>query len=213
MTHIDAHGARRIYSSNAAGVVSAAFMNPDGSKALIVFNANDATNSFRVSWGAEFFDGSVPAKSGASFTWSGTQDGSYTVPAASMIRASSYNDISGLQTETTSDESGGFNVGFATDGGYAHYRNIEFNANINQIQARVANGGTGGNAGAIEFHLDSPDGTLVASVAVAQTGGWQSWRSVSSSASGVAGVHDLYVVFKGSGPIGNLNWFQFAVGG
>src|SRR6202042_115239 len=46
-------GAQRIYSSNANGVVSVAFMNPEGSKALIAFNNTTSSNKFYVQWGTQ----------------------------------------------------------------------------------------------------------------------------------------------------------------
>jgi len=55
-------------------------------------------------------------------------------------------------------------------------------------------------------------GPIIASVAVSNTGGWQSWGSVTTTLSGSAtGVHTLYITFTGSGgDFVNLNWFQFA---
>jgi hypothetical protein len=49
-------------------------------------------------------------------------------------------------------------------------------------------------------------------VPVSNTGGWQSWGSVTTTLSGSAtGVHTLYLTFTGSGgDFVNLNWFQFA---
>ena len=41
------------------------------------------------------------------------------------------------------------------------------------------------------------------------TGGWQTWQTVSGSVSSVTGLHDLYLVFKGGTSIGNVNWFRF----
>jgi Carbohydrate binding module (family 6) len=47
---------------------------------------------------------------------------------------------------------------------------------------------------------------------VSNSGGWQSWRSTSTSLSGSAtGTHTVYVTFTGTGgDLVNLNWFQFA---
>jgi beta-glucosidase len=46
-------------------------------------------------------------------------------------------------------------------------------------------------------------------VTVPLTGGWQKWTTATAPATGAAGVHSLYVVFKGSAGIGNINWFRF----
>lgn len=62
--------------------------------------------------------------------------------------------------------------------------------------------------GTLEFRLDSPGGTLIAAVTVGNTGGWQSWQTITAPVAGAAGLHKLFVVFKNAAS--NLNWFQFA---
>jgi glucosylceramidase len=52
-------GAARVYSANANGVVSAAFKNPDGSKALVCFNDTTASKTFQVQWGGQSFSYSL----------------------------------------------------------------------------------------------------------------------------------------------------------
>jgi glucosylceramidase len=211
-------GATRVYSSNATGIVSAAFVNPapDNSRVLVVFNDTTGNNTFRAQWGAQSFAYTLPALSGATFTWSGTQSGGYTVTAVSPIQASSFNGSSGLQTETTSDSNGGYAMGFADNGDYAVYRNVDFGPGTSGIRARLAcdQNNAGNCGGTLEFRLGSPSGQLVSSVIIPSTGGWQAWTTVSGSASGAAGVHDLYFIFKqgaagGATSLGNLNWFQF----
>jgi glucosylceramidase len=199
-------GATRVYSSNAPGFISVAFKNPDGSKALVVYNENSQRQSFRVVWSGETFSYSLPGLSGATFTWKGLRSGGYTVAATSQIQASSYNDESSVETETTSDTGGGYNVGYISDGSWLHFKNIIFGSGVTSVNARTASQGNGGTA---EFHLDSPTGTLVGTATLPVTGGWQNWTTVSASISGASGVHDLYLVFKGKPPIGNINWFKF----
>ena len=217
-------GATRIYSSNASGIVSAAFLNPGGSKALVVFNDSGSTQSFQVQWGSQSFTYALPSLAGATFTWMGNQSGSYTVSATSQIQASSFNSTAGndviednttfgLQTESTSDTNGGYDVGFSSGGDYAVYKNVDFGTSVSQVSARLACGGTGHCGGTLEFHLDSASGTTIASVTIPATSGWQTWTTVLAPASSATGVHDLYVVFKapasGTSALGNLNWFQF----
>jgi glucosylceramidase len=214
-------GALRIYSSNTLGIVSAAFLNTDGSKALVAFNDSATTQSFSVQWGNQSFAYTLPSLAGATFTWTGAQSGSYKVPATSQTQASSFNSTGGkntlgdnttfgLQTETTQDANGGYDLGSSSDGDYAVYKNVDFGAGVSNVNARLACAGSCG--GAIEFHLDSLTGTLVASVTIPATAGWQTWTTASASAS-ASGVHDLYVVFKappsGTSSLGNVNWFQF----
>ena len=201
--------ATRIHSSNATGLLSVAFLNPDGSKALIVFNDTDADNPFRVAWGTQSFSYTLPRYSGATFSWSGTQTGTYQVPATMKIHASSYNDVSALQTETTSDTDGGYNLGYGINASYAKFQAIDFGAGVSSVEVRVANAGNPRGPSNIDFRLDSPSGPVIASVEVPDTGGLQNWTTVSGPSSGASGIHDVYVVFRGEGTNGNLNWFKF----
>jgi len=89
-------GAHRIYSSNGAGVVSVAFLNPDQSKVLVAFNDSTVSQTFQVQWGAYTFPYTLGALSGATFTWSGLQYGGYAVDAGTQILASSYNGSQGI---------------------------------------------------------------------------------------------------------------------
>ena len=73
------------------------------------------------------------------------------------------------------DAGGGLNIGFIENGDYVSYNPVSLK-DIRALNFRVASGGAGGN---IEVRLDSPTGTLVGSVAVANTGGWQNWTNVS----------------------------------
>ncbi len=197
-------GAKRVYSSNAQGILSAAFVNPDDSKVLVAFNDSTAPQPFQVVWGGESFSYTLPALNAATFTWSGTQTGPATASARTQIQASSYHALSNLMTEYTTDTYRGYDLGFASDGSWAVYKNVNFGAGVSQLTARVA----ANNAGAaIEFHLDSPTGALIATASVPDTTGWQTWTTVTSSASQASGVHDLYAVYRNAPS--NLNWFSF----
>ena len=199
-------GAVRVYSSNAPGFVSVAFKNPDGSKVLVVYNEGRSPQSFQTTWGSKSFTYSLSGLSGATFVWSGSQSGGYAVSATSQIQASSYNDEFGLETETTSDSGGGYDVGYADNGDWAHYKNVNFGSGVGSINLRTASAGSGGT---LEFHLDSVTGALIGTATVPITGGWQTWTTVSAPIAGATGVHDLYLVFKGTTSIGNVNWFRF----
>ncbi|QUQ67406.1 ricin-type beta-trefoil lectin domain protein [Kutzneria sp. CA-103260] len=72
-------GATRI-ASNDGAVRNVAWINPDGSKALVAYNPSGSAQSVRVNWGNESFTYSVPAATSATFTWSGTQGGTTTPP-------------------------------------------------------------------------------------------------------------------------------------
>jgi glucosylceramidase len=200
-------GAIRIFSSNGIGVVSAAFINPDDSKVLVAFNDSGNIQTFEVQWGDKQFSYSLPAFCGVTFTWAGQQSGGYTVDARSQIQASSYSDALWLATDLSQDVNGGYILGYSMAGDYALYKNVDFGQGVTQVQARVA---SAGNGGTLQFHVDSVDGPLIASVTIPVTGGWQSWMTSSAAVAGVTGVHDVYIVFQGTTGIGNINWFRFS---
>lgn len=203
-------GATRIYSTNPTGMVSAAFQNPDGSKALVAFNDTGADKNFQVVWGRHTTHYRLPPYSGATLSWNGVQSETYPIPATTKIQSSSYDDVFALQTETTSDEDGGYNLGFSVNDSYARYNNIDFGDGVSKVEARVSNSASARNGSTIEFHLDTPGGELIATVPVPDVGGFQSWTTVSSPVSiPVTGVHDVYLVFKSNGSAGNVNWFYF----
>jgi glucosylceramidase len=205
-------GAVRVYSSNTPNIASVAFQNTDGSMALIASNTTSASQTFQVQWGTESFSYTLPATSAATFTWTGTEPGS-TPPltAKTQIQGSSFISESGLETETTGDSTGEYDLGFLTAGAYTVYENVDFGASgsIGQVNVRSASGGNGGTA---TFYLDSMTTTPIATVTLPVTGGWQTWTTVNAPVTGASGVHTLYVVFGGGGTtdsIANVNWFQF----
>ncbi|MBP2473339.1 glucosylceramidase [Crossiella equi] len=75
-------GAVRVDTNNTAAVSNVAWRNPDGSKALIAYNTSGANQNVRVNWGGQSFTYDLPARTTATFTWSG-QPG--TTPGAKPI--------------------------------------------------------------------------------------------------------------------------------
>ncbi|MEV0820918.1 ricin-type beta-trefoil lectin domain protein [Nonomuraea rubra] len=65
-------GAYRIDSTANATIQNVAYRNPDGSKALIAHNGGTSAQSVRVNWGGQSFVYTLPARTTATFTWSGT---------------------------------------------------------------------------------------------------------------------------------------------
>ncbi|WP_440072041.1 ricin-type beta-trefoil lectin domain protein [Streptosporangium sp. OZ121] len=68
-------GAFRIDSTANATIQNVAWRNSDGSKALIAHNRGTSAQSVRVNWGGQSFVYSLPARTTATFTWSGTPSG------------------------------------------------------------------------------------------------------------------------------------------
>nr|WSW66625.1 lectin [Streptomyces sp. NBC_00995] len=68
-------GAARISSTATSTVPNVAWRNPDGSKALIAYNGGASAQQMTVNWGASRFTYTLPARTSATFTWSGPQSG------------------------------------------------------------------------------------------------------------------------------------------
>lgn len=132
--------------------------------------------------------------------------------AYSTLQAESFSQQGGLITETTLDSGGGQNVGAAANGDWALYPGIDFGGTAaHQFVARVASGAGGGVSGLVEVRLDSRSNAPIGSFAIANTGSWQSWRTVPANISAVTGVHDVYLTFTSGQPADfvNVNWFTF----
>jgi hypothetical protein len=127
-----------------------------------------------------------------------------------MIQAEAFNAQSGVQTETCSE--GGLNLSHLANGDWARYDRVDFGASRPlDFVARVASGAAGGVSGLVEVRLDSATAPPIGSFAIANTGGWQSWRSVPGNVSAVTGVHTVYLRFTSGQPADfvNVNWFTF----
>jgi glucosylceramidase len=213
-------GSSAVWSSNASGLISAAFETPNSTLVLVAYNDSPADKTFQVYWRKRSFSYTLPALAGATFTWRKGLDRKpttnparpevprYVIDATQQIQASSYTQIANLQSEPCSDAEGGFDIGYAGDGSWLEYDNIDFGDGPSTVDVRWASAGSGG---ALEFHLDSPSGPIAAQATLPVTGGWQTWKTFPIPVSGAQGLRKLFVVFRGSGTngLGNLNWFHF----
>ena len=128
------------------------------------------------------------------------------------MQAESFQAQNGVIVETTTDSGGGQNIGAVGNGDWTRYNGIDFGSTpATQFSARVASGVGGGASGLVQVRLDSPTSTPVGSFALANTGGWQSWRTVPANISAVTGTHDVYLTFSSgqSADFVNVNWFTF----
>jgi hypothetical protein len=132
--------------------------------------------------------------------------------AYSTIQAEGHSAQSGTQTEPCGDSGGGSDVGYIANGDWLQYNQVDFGSSAaGQFHARVASGAAAGVSGLVEVRLDSRSSAPIGSVAVANTGGWQSWRTVPTNTAAVTGVHTVYLTFTSGQPADfvNLNWFTF----
>ncbi|MFJ9830919.1 glycoside hydrolase family 16 protein [Streptomyces sp. NPDC101169] len=132
--------------------------------------------------------------------------------AYSAIQAESYDSQSGVIPESTTDSGGGQDIGSLANGDWALYKGVNFGSTAaRQFYARVASGAASGVSGLVEVRLDSRSSAPIGSFALANTGGWQSWRTVPANIGGVTGTHDVYLTFTSGQPADfvNVNWFDF----
>jgi glucose/arabinose dehydrogenase/PKD repeat protein len=107
----------------------------------------------------------------------------------------------GIQTAQHGAAEGGTTVGFTDNGDWISYTPYGL-AGATSITARVSSGGAGGT---LEVRAGSATGTLLGSVAVANTGSWDTFTNVSTALSNVpGGTTQLFLVFKGVTGQGNL---------
>jgi len=109
----------------------------------------------------------------------------------------------------------GNQVAQLSNGDYLEYPGINFGSGSSQFDARVAAGAAGGVSGLVEVVLDNPANTPVGSFAVANTGGWTTWKTIPANISKVTGTHTVYLEFSsgasGDPPFVSLHYFSFPV--
>ncbi|WP_406355637.1 ricin-type beta-trefoil lectin domain protein [Streptomyces sp. NBC_00658] len=88
-------GAQRIASTASTSVPNVAWRNPDGSKALIAYNDASTAKTVTINWGSQHATYSLPGKTSATFTWSGTQAGGGDQSGAFVGLAGKCLDVAG----------------------------------------------------------------------------------------------------------------------
>ncbi|WP_405819804.1 PQQ-dependent sugar dehydrogenase [Streptomyces sp. NBC_00838] len=119
---------------------------------------------------------------------------------------------SGIEVAAHGNAEGGATVGFTDNGDWVSFKPYAVD-NATSLSARVASGGAGGT---LEVRAGSATGTLLGSVAVAPTGGWENFEDVTTDITNApGGTTELFLVFKGPTGQGNLfdlDAFTFSTG-
>ena len=89
----------------------------------------------------------------------------------------------------------GSGIGYIEDGDYLVFNKTNFGSGASTFKARVAYGGDSSTT--IQLRLGSPTGTLIGSLNVESTGGWDDYRELSTTVSGASGEKDCYLCFNG----------------
>lgn len=127
--------------------------------------------------------------------------GSFTaVPGT--LQAEAFCQMSGIQTEATTDTGGGQNVGYIDAGDWMGYRINVPSAGTYTVRYRVASQAGGGS---IRFERLGGSGVF-GTISVPSTGAWQTWTTIQHNVQLAAGQQDVALVAVAGGF--NINWFS-----
>jgi hypothetical protein len=99
---------------------------------------------------------------------------------------------------------GGRRLGHIAAGDWAAYNNINVGGG-RSLRARVS---SGGNGGTLQVRTGSQSGPVLGSLAVQNTGGWNSYVTITTPLSGVpTGTSDVYLTFAGAGSLFDVDQF------
>jgi glucose/arabinose dehydrogenase len=114
-----------------------------------------------------------------------------------------------VDLETTVDGGGGYDVAWIAPGEWLAYSVDVRQAGSYVLDARVASNGTGG-----AFHVEVRGVNVTGSLAVPNTGGWQTWTTLRRTVTLPSGAQLLRIVFDSAGASGavvNVNYVRVAV--
>jgi hypothetical protein len=124
------------------------------------------------------------------------------------VEAENYTAMNGIQTQSTTDTGGGLNTGYIHTGDWADYAINIPAAGTYTVDFRVASGSSGGMINMVV------GGSAIGTAAtVTGTGGWQTWTTVSTTATfNTTGTQTLRLNFVGGGGfLYNINWFKCTI--
>ncbi|MEV6367547.1 ThuA domain-containing protein [Micromonospora musae] len=112
------------------------------------------------------------------------------------VQAEAFSSASGVSAVGKGGANGGQTLGYVEPGDWAAYNGLDLTG-ATSFRARVVSGGPGGT---IQVRTGSTTGPVLGSVAVPNTGGWNTFADVTTTLSGVpSGAQNLYLTFTGSG--------------
>ena len=107
------------------------------------------------------------------------------------IEATAYAAKNGTQDAPCSE--GGECIGFVLHGHWVKYEGVDFKENCEAVEIHAASATRGG---LIEIRLDAPDGELLGTCTVPNTGDWQAWSSFKAKIKPVSGSRTVCLVFR-----------------
>ncbi|MGJ8693578.1 MAG: glycosyl hydrolase family 8 [Thalassotalea sp.] len=170
------------------------------SELTFILESDNGQNDTLMDW-FKVFSGNGSTEPGDGGT---TPSVSLEIPG--VLQAEDYASENGTQTENTSDIGGGLNVGYIQNGDYLTFNINVAQAGVYTVEARVASDTTGGD---IDLVIGSAN---VGTLAVTNTGGWQTWQTVTTSVTLAAGEQTLSANFaNGNDYLFNINYLTFTL--
>ncbi|CCK26910.1 ricin B lectin [Streptomyces davaonensis JCM 4913] len=126
-------------------------------------------------------------------------------------QAEHYDKSSGVRPYDKTAAEGGQTVGDIDNGDWISFAPYRLEK-VKSFTARVSSGGVGGT---LQIRAGSPTGPVLGSAAVANTGSWESFKTVTGTVSGAAAeTTTLYLTFSGgSGKLFDVDSFSFTTAG
>jgi len=128
--------------------------------------------------------------------------------AFAKIEVESYNNMSSSTIEKIGTGNNGSGLGYIENGNTVTFKGVDFGNGATSFNACVAS--KADTATKIEVRLNSANGNLLGTLSVPSTGGWDTYKELSTNISKVTGKNDI--VLKFSGPV-NIDWFTFSSSG
>lgn len=125
------------------------------------------------------------------------------------IQAHTYNAAEGVEVTELADG----DALMVRAGGHVAFYGVDFEAELaTRFEVHLASGTGAELDGQIEVRLDRVDSPPIATVPIADTGGWESFTTSGAATSGaIGGRHDIYLTFSSSpeGDLALVDWFRF----
>ncbi|WP_443049333.1 carbohydrate-binding protein [Streptomyces sp. NBC_00178] len=113
--------------------------------------------------------------------------------SSQTVEGESFSSGQGVQAADHAPASGGRTLGYIENGDWAGYAAVP-TAGTKTFSAKVSSAGAGGT---VQIRSGSATGAVLGSVAVANTGGWETFTTVSTTLTGTASSGALFLTFTG----------------
>ena len=125
------------------------------------------------------------------------------------IEVENFSEQSGIKVISLQDGSTCKGIGQISNGDWTSFKDLKFGNNEGQFNFRVRVSAPKGG-GNIVLRVNSPTGVIVGTIPVSATGGWNNFKTLSTTLNRIRGSQTLYLCYTGGvGELFNLNWFEW----